>query len=114
MRIYWRKGELALAAVKSRSALFRATCLATCILQLGNARAGAVFVLLPGAATDAASTLDDTIAYDRNCSLAHNYMAALRCDNPARGWLVGAIRHLAAASLNRMLEFGRPICVRIA
>src|SRR5262249_6571851 len=63
--------------------------------------ASAVFVLLPGAATDAAGTIDDTIADDRNCSLAQDYVAALRRDDPARGWLVGAIRHLAARTAER-------------
>jgi hypothetical protein len=67
-----------------------------CSLQLRYAGEGAVFVLLPGAATDAAGTLDDTIAYDRNRSLTHDDVAALRRDNPAQSWLVGAIRHLAA------------------
>src|SRR6202022_227468 len=45
---------------------------------------------------DAAGALDDAIAYDRNCSLAHDHVAALRRGNPARRWLVGALRHLAA------------------
>jgi hypothetical protein len=57
-------------------------------------------VLLPGAATDAAGTFDDAIADDRNRSLADDHVAALRHDNPARGWLVGALRHLAARRPN--------------
>jgi hypothetical protein len=63
---------------------------------LRDASAGAVFVLLSGAAADAAGTLDDAIADDRNRSLAHDHMAALRRGNPARRWLVGALCHLAA------------------
>lgn len=45
-------------------------------LQLRNATASAVFVLLSGAAADAACALDHAIAYHRNCSLAHDYVAA--------------------------------------
>src|SRR5712671_3253703 len=67
-------------------------------LQLRDAGAGAVFVLLSGAAADAAGALDDAIAYDRNRSLAHDHVAALRRGNPARSWLVGTLRHLAAGA----------------
>src|SRR5271169_5505388 len=85
----------ALAAVQPRSALFSVS------LQLRNASAGAVFVLLSGAAADAAGALDDAIAYDRNCSLAHDYVAALRRGNPSWRRLVGALRHLAAWAAER-------------
>src|SRR5271165_1895329 len=66
------------------------------VLQLRDAGAGAVFVLLSGAAAYAAGTLDDAIADDRNRSLPHDHMAALRHGNPARRCLVGALFHLAA------------------
>ena len=66
------------------------------MLQLRDAGAGAVFVLLTGAAADATGALDDAISEDWDCSLAHDHVAALCRGNPARRWLIGALRHLAA------------------
>src|SRR5271166_4495754 len=68
----------------------------TGVLRLRDTGAGAIFVLLSGAAADAAGALDDAISDDRDCSLAHDHVAALCHGNPARRWLIGALRHLAA------------------
>jgi hypothetical protein len=73
----------------------------TRVLQLRDAGAGAVFVLLSGAAADAARTLDDAITDDRNRSLTHDHVAALRRGNPTRRRLVGALCHLAAWTAER-------------
>jgi hypothetical protein len=69
-------------AVKECAALVRPENF-TRVLQLRDAGAGAVFILLSGAAADAAGTLDDAIADDRNRSLAHDHMAALCRGKPA-------------------------------
>ena len=54
-------------AVHPRSALFRGTCVATCVTATAQRQRGsAVFVLLRGAAANAAGALDDAIAYDRS------------------------------------------------
>jgi len=66
------------------------------VLQLRDAGAGAVFVLLTGATADAAGALNDAISDDWDCSLAHDHVAAFSRGNPARRWLIGALRHLAA------------------
>src|ERR1700730_5770240 len=55
-------------------------------LQLRDAGAGAVFVLLDGATADPAGALDDAIAYDRTRSLGHDHVAALRRRKPAQCW----------------------------
>jgi hypothetical protein len=67
-------------------------------LQLRDAGAGAVFVLLAGATADPAGALDDAIAYDRNRSLRHDHVAALRRRKPARCWHVGTLCHFAAGA----------------
>jgi hypothetical protein len=65
---------------------------------LRDAGAGAVFVLLAGATADPAGALDDAIAYDRNRSLGHDHVAALRRRKPAQCWHVGTLRHFAAGA----------------
>jgi hypothetical protein len=67
-------------------------------LQLRDTGAGAVFVLLAGATADPAGALDDAIAYDRNRSLGHDHVAALRRRKPAQCWHVGTLGHFAAGA----------------
>src|SRR5690349_8047641 len=68
------------------------------VLQLRDACPGAVFVLLRGAASNAAGALDDTVADDRDGALAHDHLAAGRGGNAARGRLVRPLAHLATGS----------------
>src|SRR5271169_2831496 len=90
-----------------------------CTLQLGDASAGAVFVLLRCPAADTASTLDDAIAHNRNGPLAHDHVPARGGSNTAWGRLVGALGQLAARPTKRRRRDGlalaaigaRPDCV---
>src|SRR5260370_42184241 len=65
-------------------------------LQLFDPGAGAVLVLLRGAAADAAGALDDAVSDDRHRALAHDHLAARGGGDAARRRLIGARRHLAA------------------
>jgi hypothetical protein len=65
---------------------------------LRDAGAGAVFVLLAGSTADPTGALDDAIAYDRNRSLGHDHVTALRRRKPAQCWHVGTHRHFAAGA----------------
>src|SRR6266404_8879677 len=75
-------------------------------LQLRDAGPGAVFILLRGAAADAAGALDDAITDDRNRPLAHDHLAARGGGNAAGGRLIGALRHLAARTTERRRRDG--------
>src|SRR5689334_20608351 len=58
--------------------------------------AGAIFVLLRGAAADPASALDDAVADDRHRALTHDHVIAFGLRDAARCRLVGPRLHLAA------------------
>src|SRR5260370_920913 len=62
-------------------------------LEFRDARLGAVFVLLRGAAADAAGALDDAVADDRHRALAHDHLSAPSGGNAARPRLLSARRH---------------------
>src|SRR5215471_11843712 len=70
-------------------------------LQLCDTGAGAVLVLLRGAATDAAGPFDDAIADDRNCTLTHDHVAARGDGDAAWGRLIRALAHFAAGPAER-------------
>src|SRR6266404_7767877 len=65
-------------------------------LQLRDAGPGAVFILLRGAAANAAGALDDAVADDRHGTLAHDHLAARGGGYAAGRRLIGAFGHLAA------------------
>src|SRR5439155_25719148 len=70
-------------------------------LQLRDASAGAVLVLLRGPAADPAGAFDDAVADDRHRALTHDHLATRGRGDAARGRLVGARRHLAAGAAER-------------
>src|SRR5216684_3268384 len=72
-----------------------------CRLQLRDAGAGAVLILLRGAAADPAGAFDDAVAEDRYRALAHDHLATRGGRDAAWGRLVGARRHLAAGAAKR-------------
>jgi len=89
-------GNGSTAAAPVRPVPRRAFCVAKIafrpgLLQLRDPRPGAVFVLLRGAAADAASALDDAVAHNRDSPLTHDHVAARGGGNAARGRLVGAL-----------------------
>src|SRR5437763_16040965 len=63
--------------------------------------AGAVFILLRGAAADTTSTLDNAVADDRHRALSHDHVVALGLGDAARRRLVGPRLHLAAGPAER-------------
>src|ERR1700726_2013627 len=71
------------------------------ISQLLDAGAGAVLVLLRGAAADPAGALDDAVADDRHRALTHDHVAALGRGDAARRRLVGPRLHFAAGAAER-------------
>src|SRR6185295_19601506 len=71
------------------------------LAQERHAGLGAVFVLLRGAAADAAGAFDDAVPDDRHGALAHDHLTARGGGDAARRRLVGARRHLAAGPAER-------------
>jgi len=64
-------------------------------LQLRDTRPGAVFVLLRGAAADAAGPFDNAVANNRNGPLTHDNVAARGGGDAARGRLIGPLGQFA-------------------
>src|ERR1700758_4642052 len=71
------------------------------LLKRRQAGASAVFILLRGAAADAAGALDDAILDDRYRTLAHDHVAAFGQGDTARRRLVGPFGQLAARPAER-------------